>query len=376
MRVLRLRLFGTFEARVGSGPPLVLATKKSRALLAYLAASAGQMHPRDKLAALLWVDRGQEQARQSLRQSLVALREALAAARPRPLAADRDGVTLDPAACEIDVIVFQASLKEATIDALEKAAELHRGPLLDGLYVDERPFDDWLVAERERLRAAAIEALERLVGHYSGRHRERAITLAHRLLEFEPLHEATHLVLMRLYMAQGRRDAALRQYRVYAAALERELRTAPGQEARAVYREILAGPMKSSAPPRPAVLVVDDDAITRARLAGVLTDAGYDTVVAEDGADALFQLSKGRFDLVLSDIRMPLLDGLTLLDVVRDKRIGPAVILMTAYPEEAIESRVLELGAADYVTKPVQRGILLARIAKALRPRGDGRGPA
>ena len=375
MRVLRLRLFGTFEARVGSGAPLVLTTKKTRALLAYLAASPGQAHPRDKLAALLWVDRGQEQARQSLRQSLAALRER--SPRPgRPLAADRDGVTLDPAACEVDVIAFQASLKEATIDALEKAAELHRGPLLDGLYVDERPFDDWLVAERERLRAAAIEALERLVGHYSGRHRERAVTLAHRLLELEPLHEATHLVLMRLYMAQGRRDAALRHYRVYAAALERELSTDPGQEARAVYREILAGPMKYPAPRRPAVLVVDDDAITRARLAGVLTDAGYDTVVAEDGADALLQLSKGRFDLVLSDIRMPLLDGLTLLDVVRDKRIGPAVILMTAYPEEAIESRVLELGAADFVTKPVQRPILLARIAKALRYRSDGRGPA
>ena len=375
MRVLQLRLFGTFEARLGSGAPLALATKKSRALLAYLAASPGHVHPRDKLAALLWGDRGQEQARQSLRQSLAALREALAEARPCPLAADRDSVTLDPAACDVDVIAFQASLKEATIDALETAAALHRGPLLDGLHVDEPPFDDWLVAERERLRAAAIEALERLVGHYSGRHRERAMMLAHRLLELEPLHEATHLVLMRLYMAQGRRDAALRQYRVYAAALERELSSTPGQEARAVYREILAGQMKSSAPRRPAVLVVDDDAITRARLAGVLTDAGYDTVVAEDGADALLQLSKGRFDLVLSDIRMPLLDGLTLLDVVRDKRIGPAVILMTAYPEDAIESRVLELGAADYVTKPVQRRILLARIAKALRHRGDGSGP-
>src|SRR5581483_2126335 len=79
---LSLTLLGGFQARLASGRVLSLRTKKAQALLAYLAARPGRAHPRAKLAALLWGEAGDEQARSSLRQTLFALRKALPAAGP------------------------------------------------------------------------------------------------------------------------------------------------------------------------------------------------------------------------------------------------------------------------------------------------------
>ena len=68
MASLRITLFGGFEARLGSGETVSLAGRKAQALLAYLALPPGETHSRDKLVALLWSDRGEQQARGSLRQ--------------------------------------------------------------------------------------------------------------------------------------------------------------------------------------------------------------------------------------------------------------------------------------------------------------------
>ncbi len=75
--VLRIRLFGGFEARSGDGPTIELPTKKTQALLAYLAIHPGEARTRERVADLLWSDRGDAQAKASLRQALTALRKAL-----------------------------------------------------------------------------------------------------------------------------------------------------------------------------------------------------------------------------------------------------------------------------------------------------------
>src|SRR5262245_4900209 len=90
MRRLTLQLLGGFALRLESGRSLTVRTRKAHALLAYLAMPPGRAHPRDKLASLLWGDTGDEQARQSLRQMLVALRRALPATEPPILVVDRD----------------------------------------------------------------------------------------------------------------------------------------------------------------------------------------------------------------------------------------------------------------------------------------------
>src|SRR5262245_59857834 len=103
---LGLTLLGDFQARLGP-TPVPLRTRKTQALLAYLALPAGQAHSRVKLATLLWGDRSQAQARSRFRETLFALQRALTAADPSCLVLTGDTVTLDPSAIDIDVLVFE-----------------------------------------------------------------------------------------------------------------------------------------------------------------------------------------------------------------------------------------------------------------------------
>ena len=374
MSGLRLALLGGFDVRVGEGPPLALGPRKSRALLAYLAVAGSRPQPREALAALLWGDVPEEQSRQSLRKALWGVRQALAGATPPPLTTSNEAVTLVPETA--DVLEFQALARGAHPEAWRSALQLYRGDLLEGFRLDEPAFEEWLTAQRVRLRQIALEMLDRLLAHEMKEGRVGAAgEVAARILLLNPVHETAHRSLMRLYARQGRRDEALRQYRVCADALWRELRAKPESETDRAYREILAASAAEVAAGSPRILVVEDEAVTQARLQGLLTDAGYEVVMASDGADALFQLSHGSFDVVLADIWMPLLDGVKLLEVVLDKRPGTPVVLLTSHFKGELEARCLAIGAADYVTKPFDGPTLLARLAKALRRPRDAHAP-
>ena len=89
-----LRLFGTFQLEVEAGKPVSLPTKKTKALLAYLAFQNNRPHERAKLAALLWADSAETQARESLRHTLSALRRALPGIDTHALVTHGDTVTL------------------------------------------------------------------------------------------------------------------------------------------------------------------------------------------------------------------------------------------------------------------------------------------
>src|SRR5580765_239176 len=130
MTPLRLTLLGDFEARLGSGPPLSLRTRKSQALLAYLSHPAGHAHSRDKLAVLLWGDQRPAQARARLRETLFALRRALAPAEPGLLQTDGNMVILTATAVRVDVAEFERLVRERTPTALEQAATEYRGEFL------------------------------------------------------------------------------------------------------------------------------------------------------------------------------------------------------------------------------------------------------
>src|SRR5579863_9308114 len=107
MAVVELTLFGGFQARLATGQVIDLPGQKDRALLAILALPAGATHSRDKLAGLLWSDRGDQQARDSLKHSLTRLRQCLEPATSSPIVADRQSVKLDPAALASDVATFE-----------------------------------------------------------------------------------------------------------------------------------------------------------------------------------------------------------------------------------------------------------------------------
>jgi tetratricopeptide (TPR) repeat protein len=147
---------------------------------------------------------------------------------------------LETAAIEVDALRFQQGIAQTSPTMWEDAVLLYRGDLLAGLRVQSEPFEEWLLAERERLRELALEALARLLTHRrrSGQY-EAAVQTALRLLAFDPLQEPVHRTLMRLFARLGRRGAALRQYQACVDALQRELGLEPEARTRRLYRLIL-----------------------------------------------------------------------------------------------------------------------------------------
>jgi DNA-binding response OmpR family regulator len=118
------------------------------------------------------------------------------------------------------------------------------------------------------------------------------------------------------------------------------------------------------------ILVVDDDALLRRSLAYNLEQAGYRAEAAGTAEDALAQVRLDSPDLVLLDIGLPGMDGLDALRALR-QQINVPVIFLTARRRELDEVLGLELGADDYVTKPFDFDVLLARIKAVLRRTGS-----
>src|SRR5262245_1574475 len=240
MARLNLRLLGDFQARLGSGPPLRLRTRKTQALLAYLASPPGQAHSREKLASLLWGDQSQPQARSRLRGSLFVLRRVLGSATPPCLALGSETVALNVDAVDVDAVAFARLIQAGDAEALGHAGELYLGDFLEGFAFRGALFEDWLMAERERLRELALEGLAKLLAHQqSAGPAEGSLQTALRLLALDPLQEPVHRTLMRLYSEVGRRGAALRQYQFCVSVLQRELGVEPEAATRQLYQEIL-----------------------------------------------------------------------------------------------------------------------------------------
>jgi signal transduction histidine kinase len=114
------------------------------------------------------------------------------------------------------------------------------------------------------------------------------------------------------------------------------------------------------------ILVVDDEVAFRELCSDLLQENGYEVEVASNGQEALGFLDKGSYPLVLSDINMPLMDGLELLRRVKARGDGTELILMTAYGglQSAVEA--LRQGAYDYITKPFAQENLLATVRRCL----------
>ncbi|MCG3202028.1 MAG: hypothetical protein NFCOHLIN_01901 [Gammaproteobacteria bacterium] len=235
-----LRLLGRFEACLESGAAVDLKTRKGELLLTYLALSPGRSFPRDRLAALLWSDRSEEQARHSLRQTLTVVRNELNGSGPPPFLTEGDRVGLNAEAVDTDVAAFERLVASGDAEDLAHGCALYRGELLEDLSVRDEGYEEWLLVERQRLHGAALRALGRLLSHQEqGKAADRIAGTAQRLLQLEPANEQAHRALMRLYAEQGQREAALRQYQECRAALKRELNAEPGKETEQLYRTLL-----------------------------------------------------------------------------------------------------------------------------------------
>jgi len=149
---------------------------------------------------------------------------------------------------------------------------------------------------------------------------------------------------------------------VYEKVLVEEIRSpAKGEEVTQARKETPDQPRGAA-----SILVVEDDEDNRLLISKILTNQGYDVSVAGDGIDALMMLAQKRFDLILSDINMPNLDGFKFLELINQKGIKAPLMFLTARSEEEDEVKGLELGALDYLKKPIKKDALLLRVKRAL----------
>src|SRR5664279_5015848 len=114
------------------------------------------------------------------------------------------------------------------------------------------------------------------------------------------------------------------------------------------------------------ILIVDDESNARNALAEILREEGYTCETAADGFKGLGRFGEFEPDLVLTDLKMPGMDGVELLTKVRERSPGLPVVVMTAFG--AVDTAVLAMrnGAIDYLTKPINTGELLIVIERAL----------
>jgi TolB-like protein/Flp pilus assembly protein TadD len=239
MANLKLRLLGGFEAWTACGDVVDLPGQKDRALLAYLAVAPGDSHSRERLAGLLWSERGDHQARDSLKQALLRLRRSLGTGDGGVLRADRRSIVLDRGAIDVDVRTFERLVRDNGIGALAQATSVYRGDLLDGIVVHDPAFEDWLLIERQRLRQLFERALSRLMAQaLAVDDRERAADAARRLLSLDPLSEEAYRTLMRVHADEGQTAQALKLYDGLWDRLHRELGVRPEPETVALHDQI------------------------------------------------------------------------------------------------------------------------------------------
>ncbi|MEA4882359.1 MAG: response regulator [Clostridia bacterium] len=112
------------------------------------------------------------------------------------------------------------------------------------------------------------------------------------------------------------------------------------------------------------VMVVDDAAFMRMRCAKLLSQNGYDVLEAENGLDALEKYREHKPDVVLMDITMPVMDGLTALKEIREADPGAKIVMVSAMGQQAMVIQSIKSGAKDFVLKPFEPDKVLSSVKK------------
>ena len=236
--MLQLQTLGS--VRMDGVPEGALTTRRKQiVMLAYLISRGRHPTPRSTLMALLWEDRDEARARQSLRQALLELKRILGDG----LLLDGDLVSVDPEAVRLDMTTIERALEEGR---LEEGVSAWRGDFLAGMEdVGGESFRSWLEAEREGLRRRVQAAFGRLTrsageaGNWS-----LAAEWAERWVEAFPLDEEGHQRLVEALSLNGRHATAVDRHAAFGARLRSELGVEPSAE----FRE-LGLALKRSPPP-------------------------------------------------------------------------------------------------------------------------------
>ena len=256
---LALHLLGPPRVELDDAP-VIADRRKTLALLAYLAVNRWEHH-RDHISALLWADYDQPKAFTNLRHILWEAQQVIGEGW---IVARRDTIGLvsesaDPSSSPtgagrviwLDVARFRSLITESRtqkdislrVALLSDAVKLYRDHFLAGFSLKHSPsFNEWALAESETLRHQLAEALSLLPDDYCLlRQAQTAIPYARRLVALDPLNEASHRQLMRVYIQAGQQNAALKQYQTCEQILRKELGVDPQPETRMLYKQIRRG---------------------------------------------------------------------------------------------------------------------------------------
>ena len=226
-----ITLSGSLGVRCGDLDLSHFRTRKTALLLAYLACYSHRTHRREELLEHLFPEHNPEAARNLLRVTLTYLRKAIEVqGLASPLVSDREHIRLDVSTVSTDRKAFDSLIDAANrcesdadkLPLLRQAASLYQGEMLGGM--DEA----WIVGERQRWNDAYLVVLRQIIkGLVTQKALEPALGYALQSLAVDRYREESHRTLMRLYVAMGRPEAAVRQYEELVRLLHDELSARP-----------------------------------------------------------------------------------------------------------------------------------------------------
>ena len=373
MVLLSIRLLGDFSAVDYRGNALSIGNRRTQALVVYLALKIGGTPSIREIGELLFGDPG---ADTQVRELVRDLRYALRFLPPDVLIDDGASIRFNREVVDVDVQRFNDVIAAPSLNSIRKAADIYRGELLVSFTTGIAAFDDWIAERRLTCSRAAMAIFGNLLtaliraGWW-----EEASEVAGRLLSLDPSQEVVHRTLMRLQLEQGRPDAAMRRYHECAEVLRREYRREPSMETDRLRGEIERALERTPAPREVRarvsgpvlILLVEDDLVSAALLEGFLADANYDVMTVRDGGEALIELGKRHFDLLVLDINIPTLTGLKVFEIMLQKRIETPALFITGMSGTEVETQSMEMGAAGFLRKPIAKDVLLHKIRGILQ---------
>ncbi|NVP56609.1 BTAD domain-containing putative transcriptional regulator [Mycoplana rhizolycopersici] len=239
-RKLSVSVLSRMAAFSEAGEELTPNSPKVRALLGYLALSHRSHEMRERLAGLLWSDRGHAAARHALSAALKQIGEVFRRGQCEAPATDLGKVSVAPGSIEVDLHLISEGLAQGAIARELLDGRASPDEILAGLdHVDE-VFASWLRVARHRWRERLVEQLEQCVERFSG-DLTAMKPAATALLAIDPTHERAACILMRAFVAEGQAAAALRVYRNLNDVLASEFGIGPSGEAQEIVALIRSG---------------------------------------------------------------------------------------------------------------------------------------
>ncbi len=235
---LHMSVLGGFSLADANRRPIAIVNRKACALLAYLALSKHGRETRERLAGLLWSDKGEEQARASLRQVLKQLREIFSDAGFEGFATERQDVALAADLVSVDLrICYDKLLREEVVEQL-LSQDGRPERILYGYDNLDGSFTAWLHVVRQNWHDRFVDRLGDILNNNAA---ERARHAAEALVNIDPSHEDAHRLIIRHHADAGNTAAALRHYGILWELLDSEFDMEPDDETQDLIAAIKSG---------------------------------------------------------------------------------------------------------------------------------------